>query len=106
MVTNLDGSALFSALADGTRRRILERIAQGPEPVHRLAADFDISRPAVSKHLRILRDSGWVDMRRVGRENVYRLRTAPARELEAWLKGLWTDRLGALKSLAEETRHE
>lgn len=106
MVTNYDTTPLFAALADGTRRRILEQVANGPMPVHRLAACFDISRPAVSRHLRVLREAGWVDMSTAGRENVYRLRTAPVRELETWLNGLWANRLAALKTLAEEAHDE
>ena len=106
MVTNKPATQRFAALADDTRRRILEQVSVEPVPVHRLAASFDISRPAVSRHLRILREAGWVEMRTVGRENVYRLRTEPVRELEGWLHGLWSHRLATLKDLAEESEHE
>jgi len=87
MVTRNGAKPLSAALADGARRRLRAWVAATPMPVHRLAAFFDISRPAVSRHLRVLREAGRVGMRTVGRENVCRLRTAPVRELPAWPHG-------------------
>src|SRR5258707_3570770 len=65
------------AIADPTRRDLLGLLAEGEQPVNRLAEPFAMSRPAISQHLRVLRDAGLVTERRIGRERWYRLRTAP-----------------------------
>ena len=69
----LADSDVFQAIADPTRRAILDRLQSGPAPVNSLADGFPQSRPAISKHLRILKDSGLVSEQRQGRERVYRL---------------------------------
>jgi DNA-binding transcriptional ArsR family regulator len=76
---------------------------QRPHPVHELAAAFDISRPAVSRHLRLLKDAGVVTEKKQGRENVYLLRTQSLRQLSAWLEEHWADKLTPLKKMAETT---
>ena len=72
-------------VADPTRRAILEALAQTELPVEQIAAGFSMSRPAVSKHLRILKQAGLVRERRSGRQNFYRLELDPLAEVAAWL---------------------
>ena len=97
----MGADGVFKAVADGTRRDILFALAEGPLPVHALAARFAVTRPAISKHLRILGEAGLVQASRSGKENVYRLDEAPLRELAEWLGRFWSGRLGTLKQLAE-----
>ena len=92
---------LFGALADPTRRAILTSLQKGGAPVHQLAADFEISRPAVSKHLAVLRGAKLVRETKRGRENIYALEREALDEARQWLTGFWRGRLGALKALAE-----
>lgn len=93
--------SVFRAIADGTRRAIIDALAERPLPVHEVAARFEISRPAVSKHLRVLADAGVVRAVRVGKENVYALDTASLTEVRDWLARFWAQRLTTLKDLAE-----
>lgn len=95
-------TALFSALADPTRRAILATLAERERPVHELAQRFAISRPAVSKHLAVLRKAGLVNEARSGRENLYTLEAERLKAVRDWLERFWRTRLGALKKLAEE----
>ncbi len=91
-----------AAIADPIRRRVLELVRDGEMPAGELAEQFEVSRPAVSRHLRVLREAGLVRERRVGRLRVYRADPAPLGELRDWLERYWDDRLEALRSLAEE----
>jgi DNA-binding transcriptional ArsR family regulator len=96
---------VFRAIADPTRRRILDRLREGPMAVNALAADFDQSRPAVSKHLRVLRGAGLVSEERSGRERVYQIRPAPLRKVVGWIEGyraMWQVNLGNLKRYLEK----
>ena len=94
-------NTLFGALADPTRREILMTLQRGETPVHELAGQFAMSRPAVSKHLAVLRDAGLVREQRRGRENLYALQRDALEEARAWLALFWRGKLGALKHLAE-----
>jgi len=101
---------VFTAVADPTRRAILDRLRRGDLPVHELAARFDVSRPAVSRHLRVLRDARLVRERREGRERVYQLTPGPLRDIAAWANAyeqFWQTRLTNLKRHleAQESRH-
>ena len=78
--------ALYSALADVTRCRIIEILAQGPIPVHRLADSFAISRPAISRHLRVLKEAGLVAEIKKGRENLYAFRARKLDKAVTWLE--------------------
>jgi DNA-binding transcriptional ArsR family regulator len=78
--------AQFSALADETRCRIVGLLHHGPRPVHDLAAAFDISRPAISRHLRLLKEADLVVEAKQGRENVYSLKRLQLRQLGHWLE--------------------
>lgn len=91
-----------AAISDPIRRRVLELVRDDELPAGELAAHFDVSRPAVSRHLRVLRDAGLVRERRAGRLRLYRADPAPLEELRDWLDEYWSGRLQALKRAAEE----
>ena len=96
---------VFRAIADPTRRAILDRLRVGPAPVNQLASDFDQSRPAVSKHLRVLREANLVSEERVGRERLYRIEPAPLRGVVKWMetyRSFWEVSLGNLKRHLEK----
>jgi len=89
----------LEALADPTRRTIVELLAERDRTAGELAASFSTSRPAVSRHLRVLREHGLVQARAKGRERVYTLEPEPLAELDEWLsryRSFWTNRLDAL----------
>jgi DNA-binding transcriptional ArsR family regulator len=91
----------FAALADPTRCRVVELLAERPRPVHELATAFEISRPAISRHLRILREAELIAEEKHGRENVYSLQRARLRPVADWLTRHWNARLFLLKAAAE-----
>ena len=82
--------ALYSALSDTTRCRILEILKTAPAPVHVLTEAFSISRPAISRHLRVLKSAGLVAEVKKGRENVYAFRPAKLDAAKAWLETIGT----------------
>jgi DNA-binding transcriptional ArsR family regulator len=91
---------VFHAVADPTRRAILDRLRAGGVAVAELAAGFAMSRPAVSKHLRVLRDARLVRKDKEGRERVYRLTPGPLRDLSQWVesyRSFWPANLLSLK---------
>jgi DNA-binding transcriptional ArsR family regulator len=90
-----------AAIADPIRRRVLELVRDREVAAGELADEFDVSRPAVSRHLRVLREAGLVRERREGRLRLYRADPEPLAELREWLDRYWDDRLVALKELAE-----
>ena len=94
-------SLQFAALADDTRCALVAMLRERPRPVHELAAAFPISRPAISRHLRLLREAGLIAEERSGRENVYSLKRHKLRQLSLWLDQHWSGKLGKLKQLAE-----
>ena len=75
----------FAALGDPTRCRVVELLSGKARPVHELAAAFDISRPAISRHLRVLKEAGLVKEEKRGRENVYALQRARLKPMQDWL---------------------
>jgi DNA-binding transcriptional ArsR family regulator len=90
---------VFAALADPTRRRLLELLAAGERSAGSLAAEFGISRPGVSRHLRVLREAGLVRCAQDGPHRVYALDPGPLAEVEEWLapwRAFWAQRLDAL----------
>ena len=93
----------FSALSDATRCQLVEMLHERSRPVHELAAAFAISRPAVSRHLRLLREAGLVIEEKQGRENVYSLRRKSLKTLAVWLDRHWNDRSGRFMQAAEAT---
>lgn len=78
--------AIYSALADACRCRILEMLAAGPLPVHQITGAFSISRPAISRHLRVLKEAGLVAEVKKGRENLYALKIARLASTMPWLQ--------------------
>ena len=99
----------LEALADPTRRTIVELLASGERSAGELAAAFETSRPAVSRHLRILREHGLVTAREHGRRRLYALEPAPLAELDEWLshyREFWTNRLDALDVELKRRRKE
>ncbi len=98
--------ATFAALADPTRRAILARIARRDTAVGELARPFDMSLPAVSKHLRVLERAGLLTQDRQGRVRLCRLRAAPMRTAADWIdryRGFWTRQLDALAEHFQKT---
>ena len=102
MVKYKDLDAVFAALADPTRRAILESLRNGPASVTELAGPFRISLPAVSKHLAVLAAAGLIEAERDGRIRRMHLRTEPLKEAAAWLdryEHFWNRRLDALERM-------
>jgi DNA-binding transcriptional ArsR family regulator len=95
------GSAL-AALGDPTRREIFERLATGPRSVGDLARDLPVSRPAVSQHLRQLREAGLVTDRAAGTRRVYQIDPEGLGALRQWLDRFWDNALAAFKDEADK----
>ena len=90
----------FAVLAEPNRRRILDLLRTRERPVGELVDALSVSQPAVSKHLRILREAGVVEARVEAQRRLYRVRAEPLREVDAWLepyRALWSDSLDALE---------
>jgi DNA-binding transcriptional ArsR family regulator len=95
----LASSDVFQAIADPTRRGILDLLAGGEQPVGVLARQFGVTLSAISQHMRVLREVGLVGVRRVGRERRYRLNADPLKEVSVWLTSyerFWREKLDAL----------
>jgi DNA-binding transcriptional ArsR family regulator len=103
MVTDAGSGDPFAALGDPNRRRIVEILAGGPRTVGDLAAELPISRPAVSRHLRLLREARLVVEERAGTTHVHRLDEQGAAAVEAYLRQVWGEALGRFRLLAENT---
>ncbi|MFI6482123.1 ArsR/SmtB family transcription factor [Nonomuraea sp. NPDC050663] len=100
-----DQDRLFAALANATRREVLRLLRdQGPQPVQALADHFDMRRPSLSEHLKVLREAGLVSEERQGRQRVYRLEAAPLAEVQDWLhpyERFWREKLRGLGDLLD-----
>jgi DNA-binding transcriptional ArsR family regulator len=96
----------FEALADPTRRRIIELVSERERSAGELAEAFDISRPGVSKHLRVLREHGVIRARGEGTRRLYSLEADGLSEIDDWLHRFWTNRLDALETELRRGRHE
>jgi DNA-binding transcriptional ArsR family regulator len=94
--------ALFDALGDGTRRAILEQLRGGPLPVVEITRRLPVGRPAVSQHLKVLKDAGLVSARQDGTKRRYQLDPAGIAVVRAWLDGLWSQALDAYKAAVEQ----
>jgi DNA-binding transcriptional ArsR family regulator len=92
----------MDALGDPTRRAILERLLRGPMPVGELAREFPVSRPAISQHLRVLKDAHLVVDRPAGNRRLYAVDPAGIDALRAYFDRFWTQALAAFKKAAEE----
>jgi DNA-binding transcriptional ArsR family regulator len=99
----------LEALADPTRRRIVEILSEGERSAGELASHFETSRPGVSRHLRVLREQGLVHAREDGRRRLYSLDPQPFIDLDEWLaryRRFWTNRLDALDTEIERRRRK
>ena len=98
MLTTINDD-VFTAIAHPLRRSLLDDLSRGEQPVNRLAQRYDVSRPAISQHLRVLLDAGLVDGIRAGRTNTYRLRADRLAQVYEWLRKyeqFWSDRMSGL----------
>jgi DNA-binding transcriptional ArsR family regulator len=93
--------AVLEALADPTRREVFERLRSGPLPVVEIARGLPVSRPAVSQHLRVLKDAGLVSDRAEGNRRLYQVETPALAELRRYLEGFWDEALEAYRRAAE-----
>jgi DNA-binding transcriptional ArsR family regulator len=96
----------WTALGDPTRRAIFERLAERPRPVGEVAAGLPVSRPAVSQHLRVLKDAGLVSDTRIGTRRVYSVDPDGLEALRAYLDRFWNRALAAFKDAAERPTKE
>src|SRR3974390_2465452 len=97
--------ATFQALADPTRRAVLDLLRRGSQPAGQIAEAFPVSRPAISKHLRLLRRAHLVREHREGRHRVYQLNPEPLRAVDSWIeqyRRFWTVSLNNLKAFVEQ----
>ncbi len=96
----------FTALADPTRRAVFERVGQGPAAVTDIAAGLPVSRPAVSQHLKVLKEAGLVTDISEGTRRIYRLDPRGLGALREWLDRFWGDQLAAFKDFADAQSEE
>jgi DNA-binding transcriptional ArsR family regulator len=102
-------STIFAALADPTRRAIQARLSEGDAPVSELARPFDISAPAISRHLRVLADAGLIEREINARWRICHLRPGAMRDAHGWLESyrrLWEGNLDRLVAFVEQTQTE
>jgi DNA-binding transcriptional ArsR family regulator len=95
------GNAAFAALADPTRRQVLERLAAGPRAVGQIAEGLPVSRPAVSQHLKVLKEAGLVSDRQEGARRIYQVDPEGLGAMRAWLDQFWDMALAAFKAELE-----
>ena len=103
----MTASSTLQALAEPHRVAILDVLREGESPVGQLAARLGQSQPGMSRHLRVLRDAGLVEVRADGQRRLYRVRPDPLEELDAWIatyRDLWADRLDRLHDALERER--
>lgn len=101
--------AVFTALAQPSRRRILDALRAGERPVNDLVEALQIAQPTVSQHLRVLRAAGLVQVRRAGQRRYYRIDPGGLQALDAWLmpyRRVWADRLDALERHLDRMERE
>ena len=96
----------FAALSDPTRREVFERLAEGPRAVGELAQGLPVSRPAVSQHLKVLKEAGLVTDRADGTRRVYQIDPQGLGQMRAWLDRFWTAALDAFAAEAERQERE
>jgi DNA-binding transcriptional ArsR family regulator len=97
----------FNAVAEPRRRQILDVLAGGERPVNDLVAALDLAQPLVSKHLRVLREVGLVEVRDAGRQRMYRLNGRPLKPIHDWISTFeqtWTERFDRLDAVLEELK--
>ncbi len=103
-ITAAFGERALDALGNATRRDIVRILATGPRPVGQIADELPVSRPAISKHLRILERARLVTFEAAGKKNVYRLRAEGFEAARDWFDGFWDDALARFALVAENTK--
>lgn len=96
---------IFQAIADPTRRALLDRLRNGEQPVKQLAEPFQMTMPAISQHLQILCEAGLVQVRKSGRQRLYRLNPEPLKEVSNWITNyeeFWQEKLEKLGTYLED----
>jgi DNA-binding transcriptional ArsR family regulator len=101
-MSNQTADAVFDALGEPVRRRILELLSAGPTPVGQLAVRLPVGRPAVSKHLRVLAGAGLISRRSAGTRNLYALAPGGLAPAQQWLTGTWDQALAAFAEYASQ----
>ena len=96
----------FDALADPTRRRVLERLAEGPRSVREIAEGLPVTRPAVSQHLKVLKEAHLVAEHAEGARRIYRIDPAGLGPMRAWLDRFWEAALAAFAAEVERSQNE
>jgi DNA-binding transcriptional ArsR family regulator len=99
----------FNALAEPRRRQIVEALAGGERPVNDLVREVGLAQPQISKHLRVLRETGVVDVREQGRQRVYRLNGHALKPIHDWVKGyelMWSDRFEQLDAVLDDLKQK
>ncbi|MEM7126611.1 MAG: metalloregulator ArsR/SmtB family transcription factor [Chloroflexota bacterium] len=102
---DMDLNQAFHALSDPARRELIITLSKGPQTAGALAAPYNISRPAISRHLRVLRDAELVKVQVIGRQHWYHLQTEAIDDMQQWLEevsSVWQEGLQALKAFVEE----
>lgn len=102
-------STIFEVLAEPNRQRILDLLREGERPVGEIVDALGMSQPAVSKHLRVLKEAGLVDVRAEAQRRLYSVRPEPLMELDAWLasyRRLWEEKLDRLEQLLRAVQSE
>lgn len=99
-------AAAFDALADGYRREILAMLREGDRAVHEIADQLPISRPAVSRHLRLLKEAGFVEEQAVGTRHLYRLRDQGVEAIRRYLETVWGEAATRFRVVAENAERE
>lgn len=97
--------ASLAAIADPNRFRIVELLLDGPRAVNDIAESLQLNQPQVSKHLRVLKDTGWVDAEQRAQQRLYALQAVPLRELSEWLeryRRIWDERFTAMDDVIDE----
>ncbi|HZS48458.1 MAG TPA: metalloregulator ArsR/SmtB family transcription factor [Blastocatellia bacterium] len=96
---------VFHAISDPTRRALIDMLADREQPVNSLCEKFDMTQPAISQHLRVLRVAGLVNERRSGRQRIYKLNPEPLKEVSDWVSRyelFWQNKLTALSKFLEQ----
>ena len=97
---------VFAALHDPTRRAVLERLRDGPKPVGQIARGLPVTRPAVSQHLKVLKEAGLVDDRSEGTRRIYHIDPKGLGAMRAWLDQFWDAALTAFAAEVERSKHK
>lgn len=101
-----NAARVFAALHDPTRRSVLERLRDGPKPVGEIARGLAVTRPAVSQHLKVLKEAGLVEDRAVGTRRIYHIDPKGLGAIRAWLDGFWDAALNAFAAELERNESE